>query len=225
MQVHTLADPDATARAAARFIVSRAERAIAERGRFCAAISGGSTPWLMLSALPELDPAWTHWHLFQVDERVAPAGSEHRNLTHMQASLGAQAAARISPMPVEHVRLAEAADEYAGRLRAASGTPPVLDLVHLGLGADGHTASLVPGDAVLGIADADVAMAGPYQGTLRMTLTYRMIERARAVLWLVTGNAKTDMLRRLIAHDAAIPAGRVESAHATLYADRAAMNP
>jgi 6-phosphogluconolactonase len=98
----------------------------------------------------------------------------------------------------------------------------VLDLVHLGLGADGHTASLVPGDQVLHIADADVALSGIYQQHRRMTLTYPMLNRSRRILWLVTGSEKAGMLARLLDGDISIPAGLVHRDHAVVLADKAA---
>ena len=190
------------------------------------AVSGGTTPWVMLRALAAEDLPWPAVHVVQVDERVAPAGDARRNLTHLHESLLAQAPiprGNIHAMPVEDADLAAAARRYEATLRELCGTPAVLDLVHLGMGPDGHTASLVPGDAVLDVADTDVALTGGlYQGTRRMTLTYPAIDRAARILWLVTGAEKVAMLERMIAGDRSIPSGRVRADRATVLADRAA---
>jgi 6-phosphogluconolactonase len=189
------------------------------------AVSGGHTPWLMLRALAAADVPWPGVHIVQVDERVAPAGHADRNLTHLRESLLDHAplrAEQIHDMPVESADLGSAAAEYAATLRQIAGSPPVLDLVHLGLGPDGHTASLVPGDPVLNVTDADVAMTGIYQGRRRITLTYPMINRSRQVLWMVTGGEKVSMLNRLLSGDESIPAGRVRREQAFLLADEAA---
>ena len=225
MKIEVFADETAVAVAAAACIAEAARTAVAARGRFVMAVSGGRTPWLMLARLAEEDVPWREVHVVQVDERVAPAGDPDRNLTHLRDSLlaGAPLAPeRVYPMPVEQTDAALAASAYSGRLRALAGDPPVLDLVHLGLGPDGHTASLVPDDAVLGVTDADVALTGPYQGYRRMTLTYPLIHRARQILWVVTGAEKAAMLRRLRRADPSIPGGRIRQDRAVLFADRAA---
>ncbi len=225
MKVEVFPDVDAVARAGADFIAADARAAVAARGRFTLAVSGGHTPWKMLRLLAQKDVPWSGLHLFQVDERVAPAGDPDRNLTHLQETLLRTVPlppAQLHAMPVEAPGLAAAAAHYAGTLAAVAGTPPVLDLVHLGLGPDGHTASLVPGDKSLEVTETDVTVAGPYQGRLRMTLTYPVLDRARKVLWLVTGADKVEMLRRLRAGDRTIPAGRVRSERALLLADAAA---
>ena len=226
MQIETLPDDGAVAQRAATFIAERARAAVRERGRFTLAVSGGRTPWAMLRALATLELPWAQLQLFQVDERVAPAGDAVRNLTNIQASLLAHAplpAANVHAMPVEAPDLDAAAADYARTLQRVAGVPAVLDLVHLGLGADGHTASLVPGDAALDVADADVCLSGPYQGHRRMTLTYPVLNRARCVLWLATGAEKRPMVARLRAGDATIPAGRVRAANAWLLGDAAAL--
>jgi 6-phosphogluconolactonase len=168
---------------------------------------------------------WPAVRVFQVDERVAPAGNADRNLTHLKESLLEHAplrAEQIFAMPVEAEDLDAAAAEYAQTLQRECGSPAVLDLVHLGLGPDGHTASLVPDDPVLNVCDKDVAVTGPYQGRRRITLTYPAINRARQVLWVVTGAEKVQMLRRLLHGDAGIPAGRVGGEKSLVLADAAA---
>lgn len=225
MKIELFVDADTVARAAAVSIAATARAAVAARGRFILAVSGGHTPWLMLRALANEKLPWESVHVVQVDERVAPAGHPDRNLTHLRESLLEHAPLRpdhVYPMPVESPDIALAAREYAATLQAVAGSPAVLDLVHLGLGPDGHTASLVPGDPVLKVADADVAATGVYQGRRRMTLTYPTLDRARSLLWLVTGSDKADMLVRLRDGDRSIPSGRVRRDRALLLADRAA---
>ncbi len=225
MKIRVLADADSAAQAAATLIAAEARAAMAARGRFVLAVSGGHTPWLMLRALAREEIPWDTVHVVQVDERVAPAGDPDRNLTHLRESLLPNAqlpTEHIHAMPVESQDLEAAAAQYERTLREIAGSPPVLDLVHLGLGADGHTASLVPGDPVLDITNADVALAGAFQGRRRMTLAYPILNRARRVLWLVTGAEKAGALRRLWAGDVSIPAGRVRPKEAFVLADRAA---
>jgi 6-phosphogluconolactonase len=225
MKLEVFADADSTARAAAKMIASEASRIVAARGHFVLAVSGGHTPWIMLRALASESMPWDAVHVIQVDERVAPEGHPDRNLTHLRESLLEHSPLRpdqIYGMPVEEADLDAAADQYATTLRNIAGTPPLIDLVHLGLGPDGHTASLVPGDPVLNVVDADVAITGIYQGRRRMTLTYPALNRARRILWLVTGAEKADMLRRLMDGDRTIPAGRVSRENAVVLADRAA---
>jgi 6-phosphogluconolactonase len=179
----------------------------------------------MLRALVNEDVPWPAVHVVQVDERVAPAGHPDRNLTHLRESFLDHVPLvpeQIHPMPVESPDLEAAAAQYAAALRQIAGSPPVLDLVHLGLGPDGHTASLVPGDPVLNVKDADVAVTGIYQGRRRMTLTYPIINRSRRVLWVVTGSEKEQMLNRLLSGDESIPAGRVSREQALVLADAAA---
>ena len=225
MKLEVFADADAVARAAAAAIAEDARAAIAARGRFSLAVSGGHTPWIMLRALASEDISWAGVHVFQVDERVAPDGHADRNLTHLGKSLLQRAPLRreqIHALPVGAADLKAAADQYAQTLAEIAGSPPVLDLVHLGLGPDGHTASLVPGDSVLSVNGADVAVTAAYLGRIRLTLTYPAINRARRILWVVTGSEKTEMLSRLLGHDGSIPAGRVQSDQALVLADTAA---
>jgi len=225
MNIEVFADSDAVAREAAKLIAKEAREAAAARGAFVMAVSGGKTPWLMLRDLAREEVPWNAVHVVQVDERIAPAGDPDRNLTHLRESLLEHAPLRpeqIHDMPVESCNFEGASLRYALTLEEIAGSPPVLDLVHLGLGPDGHTASLVPGDPVLDVKDADVALTGLYQGRRRMTLTYPIINRCRRVLWLVTGSEKAGMLARLLTGDVSIPAGRVRADHALVIADRAA---
>jgi 6-phosphogluconolactonase len=215
LAVEILPDAEAAAERGAAYVAERAAAAIGERGRFAFAVSGGRTPWTMLAALHGRLP-WERVTIFQVDERVAPEDDPDRNLTQLLRSLPSGGAADVRPMPVWFDDPEEGARHYAASL------PDRLDLVHLGLGVDGHTASLVPGDPVLEIEDRDVAVTGPYQGRRRMTLTFPALRRARSLLWLVTGEDKVGALRRLRAGDATIPAGRVSVADGLILADEAA---
>ena len=226
MTIEVLADADSVAGRAAAVIAAEARAAVTARGRFTFAVSGGRTPWAMLRALSGMDLPWASVHVLQVDERIAPANHADRNLTQLTTSLtvpGTQAApVRIHPMPVEAPDLDAGVRQYTETLRAVAGSPPALDLVHLGLGSDGHTASLVPGDPVLDVADADVALTGVYQGRRRMTLTYPILNRARRLLWVISGEEKASMLARLRRGDRAIPSGRVRQDTALVVTDRAA---
>src|SRR5262249_1596196 len=189
-------------------IADAARGAVSSRGRFIMAVSGGIAPWSRRRALAADEVPWPQVHVVQVDERVAPAADPDRNLAHLRASLLDRAPLppdHIHAMPVEAGDLDRAAEQYARTLREVAGSPPVLDLVHLGLGPDAHTASLVPGDRVLDITDRDVAATGVYNGRRRMTLTFPIITRSRLVLWLVTGGEKAAALVRLREGDRSIP--------------------
>jgi 6-phosphogluconolactonase len=213
------------ARESARFIAAEARAAVVSHGRFVMAVSGGHTPWQMLRALADEDVPWKNLHVVQVDERIAPAGDPDRNLTHLRESLLEHAplpAGQIYAMPVENGDIEAAARIYAQTLQQLSGTPPVLDLAHLGLGPDGHTASLVPNDPVLNVTDREVALTGVYMKRRRMTLTYPVLNCSHRILWVVTGAEKVGMLPRLLSADSSIPAGRVRQEQALVLADRAA---
>jgi 6-phosphogluconolactonase len=209
------ADPPAVAADGARFVAELARTAVRDHDRFSFAVSGGRTPWAMFSELVHEDMPWEKTDLFQVDERIAPDGDPSRNLTNLRASIG-DTPARVHPMPVTQSDLDTAAAAYASDL------PHRFDLVHLGLGPDGHTASLVPGDPVLQIIDRLVGVTEPYQGERRMTLTYPALSRADQLMWLVTGADKKDALARLLAGDESIPAGRVQAGRSLVLADEAA---
>ncbi len=211
-------DERAAARRAAELISEAGAAAVADHGSFGFAMSGGRSPWAMLAMLGELEQMpWARTELFQVDERIASPGSEDRNLTHMVLGLSMEHQSTLRPMPVTQRDLDVAAREYEAQL------PERLDLVHLGLGPDGHTASLVPGDPVLEVSDRCVALTGTeYQGHRRMTLTYPAIDAARRILFLVTGAEKREPLAKLLAGDASIPAGRVANEEIVVVADEAA---
>ena len=215
MKLEVLSDVELVARRAAELIAAEARAAISARGQFTVAVSGGRTPWAMLRALDSLDVPWKNVHVLQVDERIAPGGDADRNLTYLTASLTTRSQpghAQIHAMPVDGADIDAAAVRYAQTLDQIAGSPPVLDLVHLGLGYDGHTASLIPNDPVLDVTNADVAVTASYLGRRRMTLTYPILNRARRVLWVITGADKAAMLVRLLRGDRAIPAGRVRQA-------------
>lgn len=225
MKLELFEDAEAVARAAATTVAADARAAVAARGRFIMAVSGGKTPWIMLRALAGEQVPWEDVHVFQVDERIAPTGDPDRNLTHLRASLLEHAPLppqQIYAMPVESPDLEAAAKQYARTLEQVAGSPPVLDLAHLGMGPDGHTASLVPGDPVLKVTEADVGLTGVYMGRRRMTLTYPVLNRSRRILWLMTGSDKVAMLPRLLEGDTTIPAGRISRDQAVVLADRAA---
>lgn len=226
MNIQIFADANAVANEAAKIIAVEAQMAVASRGRFVMAVSGGHTPWQMLRLLASQPVPWAGVHIVQVDERIAPAGDPDRNLTHLQETLLEHAPVRpeqIYAMPVESSDLVAAAANYAEMLQRIAGSPPLLDLAHLDLGPDGHTASLVPGDSVLDVMDKDVALTGgTYQGRRRMTLTYPILNRSRSVLWVVTGSEKVEPLIRLRNADPSIPAGRVRQEHALVIVDSAA---
>jgi len=223
MNYEIFADEPAVATAAAKLIAAEARAAVAARGRFLMAVSGGKTPWAMLKDLATEDVPWKNVHMFQVDERLAPDGDPDRNLTHLHASLLGLAPIppeNIHAMPVTATDPAQGVRDYEETLVRWAGTPPVLDLIHLGLGADGHTASLVPDDPVLDCHDRSVSLTGVYQNRRRMTLTFPIINRSRRILWLATGSGKIPMVARLLALDSTIPAGRVAQDNAILFTDK-----
>jgi 6-phosphogluconolactonase len=217
-RLEVLDDPDAVHRRGAELIAEAARAATEERGSCALGVSGGRDPWPMFSRLEDFGLDWRAIEIFQVDERVAPPGSDERNLTHLVESLSIGAQGSIRPMPVNDDDLDAAANRYAESL------PDALDIAHLGIGPDGHTASLVPDDPVLEVRDRRVAVtAGEYQGVRRMTLTYPELERVRILLWVVTGDEKVDALQKLIAQDPSTPSGRVRpGGDSLILADRAA---
>jgi len=212
-------DIEAVHRRGAEIIAESVKDAVGERGSCGLAVSGGRDPWPMFSQLEDLIEDWTKLSIYQVDERVAPPGSDERNLTHLIESLSIGAQGSIKPMPVNDDDLEAAAARYAEQLPDGP-----LDIAHLGMGPDGHTASLVPGDPVLQVTDRRVAVTGAeYQGARRMTLTYPEINRVRRLLWVITGEEKVDALQKLIAEDPSTPSGAVRpEGESLILADRAA---
>ncbi|MBK9181182.1 MAG: 6-phosphogluconolactonase [Acidimicrobiales bacterium] len=226
LEVRASADAASLAAAAAHLLAVELRGAVAARGQATMAVSGGTTPWAMLAELVRCEVPWEAVHLFQVDERVAPDGDADRNLTALQSALLDRAPIppeHVHPMPVTSPDLRAAAAAYADELAAVCGEGGALDVVHLGLGDDGHTASWPPGDPVIDVTDADVAVVGPYRGHLRLTLTLPVVNRAVRVLWLVSGAAKVPALRGLLDGDLALPAAHVRRAAAVVLADRDAL--
>jgi 6-phosphogluconolactonase len=213
--IEVVTNSNVLASRAAQYVAGLARQAVADHGRFSFAVSGGKTPWAMFAELAGEDVPWDLVEIFQVDERVAPEGDPDRNLTHLHLALGA-APAKVVPMGVNEPVLDVAADAYARLL------PERFDLVHLGLGPDGHTASLVPKDPVLEVTDRLVGVTLAYQGHRRMTLTYPALARANQILWLVAGADKREALAKLVTGDRSIPAGWVEARSSLIFADSAA---
>ena len=216
--LETLPDEAAAARRGADVIASAAREAVRDRGGCAIALSGGATPRPMFAALADEDVPWDAVGIWQVDERIAPRGDDDRNLTQLIESL--PRAARIHEMPVD----GDVTGLEARAATYAAGLPARFDVVHLGIGDDGHTASLVPGDPVLEVQDRDVALTGVYEGRRRMTLTYPPLDRARSVFFLVAGQNKAAALRRLLSRDQSIPAARVQAADQRAIVDPAAVS-
>jgi 6-phosphogluconolactonase len=210
------------ARSAAELVLDDCVETLATRSRgYVLALSGGRTPLLMFQALATLPMPWSRVHVFQVDERVAASGSDDRNFTHLTGCLLRLVdipAQNIHPMPVESKDLASACRSYEEELQQVTGgsTP---DLLQLGLGDDGHTASLAPGDPILEVADRGIWHVEKFNGLPRMSMTYPVINAAQRILWLVAGSSKAEMCRRLVAFDPTIPAGRVMPENAVLLVD------
>ena len=224
MRIETHADEDAVARRTAEVIADAAREGARRHGRAVLAFSGGSTPAPMLERLARMDLRWNATHILQVDERVAPEGHEDRNWTMITNSLLAGADipdALLHPMPVTDDDLDAAAGRYAMRLQTVAGVPPIADVIHLGIGGDGHTASLVPGDPVLEVRDRWVAVAGPYQGRKRMTLTYPAINAGRLLVWQITGADKAVAVRRGL-QGRGVPASKVRRRDVVVIATREA---
>ncbi len=225
MQIEVLDGEPGVARRAAAVIADHARQAVSQRGKFVMAVSGGRTPWVMLRNLADEQVRWDKVHVFQIDERIAPSGDPDRNLTHLRESLLSHAPLKpdqIHAMPVESEDLEASAAQYVATLKDFAGDPPVLDLAHLGMGRDGHIASLIPKDPVLDVNDRDIALTGVYQERRRMTMTYPLLNRSRSILFVVTGAGKNTMLQLLLKGDLSIPASRIRGNSMLLLADKAA---
>lgn len=214
LALEVVPDSATAARRVASLVAERARETVEKDGSFSLALS--KVPPEMLDALATADLPWSAMSIYQVDERIAPAGHADRNLTAFLAGLPPEAEASLRPMPVAEAKLDEAAARYATEL------PAHLELVHLGLGPDGHTASLMPGDAVLDVHDRLVAITQEYQGRRRMTLTYPALAAAHEIVWLVTGETKRDALARLLAGDPTIPAAQISNPRQLVVSDAAA---
>ncbi len=225
MQIEVIDGEPAVARRAATVIAEHAREAVSQRGKFVMGVSGGKTPWIMLRNLADEQLSWEKVHVFQIDERIAPSGDPDRNLNNLRESLLSHAPLmpdQIHAMQVESADLEASAAQYVAILKNFAGDPPVLDLAHLGMGSDGHTASLIPNDPVLDVNNRDIALTGVYQERRRMTMTYPLLNRSRFILFLVTGAEKSSMLQRLLKGDPSIPSGRIRGKSMLLLADKAA---
>ena len=224
MKLEVFPTPEAVAQKATKIIAELAQERIRSTGTFLFAMSGGTTPWKVLRQLADTTLTWEAIELFQVDERIAPAGDPQRNLTKINENLLnpiAPLQAQVHAIPVELSPPESAAEKYAQSLRERCGNPPILDLIHLGLGEDGHTASLLPGDpARKSLAPVTVTMQ--YQSLRRITMTYPTLNAARQRLWIITGARKRSMLERLYHDDSRIPAGLVERRNSIILADKEA---
>lgn len=224
MQIEVMSDPDSVARRAAAVIAEHARAAFAARGRFSVAISGGYTPHAMLRMLGREEVPWGGVHVFQVHARITPLGTQDSNLPKLREVLMEESTmdpSQIYAMPTNSRDPNRDAANYAETLERISGRPPILDLVHLGLFADGHTASLFFGDDVLHDT-RDVAVTARKENRRRITLTFPLINRARSILWVVTGSDKTKALIQLETGDPSIPASGIRRDRVLVLADRAA---
>ncbi len=228
--LHTLdiSPVDRWAERAAEVMAAAIAQAIARSGRCLMALSGGSTPLPVFSELANHDLGWERVTIFQVDERIAEAGSPLRNLTAQEEALG-HLGANWMPMPVDallgvtephaQARTCAILDGFATELVGLADDPPILDLVHLGLGDDGHTASLFPGDPLVDELGSYVGVTAVHNEARRVSLTRPVLDRARMVIWLVRGSAKVGPLGRLLHGDLSIPAGLIRPAHSVVLAD------
>lgn len=220
MNLEVCADAAAAASRAAALMLECMEQAITARGVAAIAVSGGTTPAPMLAALAASRIDWRRVHVFQVDERLVPDDDERRNVRLVREAFGQGGLplTNLHAVPAGSANPQTAAERYTRDLRAVCGKPPVLDAVHLGLGEDGHTASLFPGDSALD-ADGDVAVSGEHGSMRRITLTLGTINRARARIWLVTGAHKRDVVQHLLGPGSSLVANRVRTDDSVLVVD------
>ena len=222
LAVEVLPSAEDLAARAADLLARYVTEDVAAHGAATLALSGGRTPQRVLELLATRGLPWDRTAVFQADERVAPLGHADRNRTQASAALAGplrRHAARFHWMPVEEPDLDAAARRYADALRAVAGSPIVLGTVHLGLGTDGHTASLFPGSPLVAESARDVAVTEPQLGRRRMTLTLPVLNRARRILWIVTGADKRAALAGLVAGDGGVVGSRVRRAGALVLAD------
>ncbi|MGB9346179.1 MAG: 6-phosphogluconolactonase [Ilumatobacteraceae bacterium] len=198
------------AAAAGRWLARRIRDAARRRGEALIAVSGGSTAPPMFRALLDQNVPWDRLTIWQVDERVAPDGDPARN------------AVQLVPLPCQ-VRLmpVTVADLAIGARRYGAGLPERFDVVHLGLGSDGHTASWPPGDRVVD-SERPCEAIGEFNGLARMTLTPPVVNAARSRLMLTLGASKAPMVARWLLRDPSIPANRVRRGATWLFLDPAA---
>lgn len=225
MEIRTFQSANEVAKEAAAYIADRIRENLTKKGFFTMAISGGRTPWEMIKELAQEDLPWEKVFLFQVDERIAPDGHQDRNLTQLFNTIqGTKMMTRLNIFPMQVIAedLDHACQEYADHIKKITESGK-LDLIHLGIGTDGHTASLIPGDDVLEVQDKNVALtSSPYQGRNRMTLTYPLINQAEKILWIITGEEKAEMLERLLQQDPKIPAGKISQSQAIILTEESA---
>lgn len=216
--IEILPDRDSVAEYGAKWIAELARETLLTQKNFSLALSGGKTPWQMLRRLAAEELPWGKIHLFQTDERVLPKNHSERNLTQLQ-EIFSRAASRLHPMPVGAGDLERACASYTKEIQRYAGQPPVLDLIHLGLGEDGHTASLFSGDALLAESKRDVGLSDEALRPRRMTLTLPAINRAKQALWVITGKEKSVAFQKLLRGDPSIPASRIACAKIFLLVD------
>ena len=227
MKWRTSENAAAAARDAAEFIAERLAQAVEMRGRASFAVSGGRSPWPMFEHLASQDVDWSAVHVFQVDERLVPVDHAERNWKRFLENTLAHriADANRHPMPVEIENHELAIGRYTRELSEFAGVPPALDVVHLGIGEDGHTASLFVDDSLLGDTRHWVGVSRVYQGYRRLTLTLPVLNCARAIVWFAVGASRRTILTRLHDDDPEIAASHVRRDRATCFTDKDAAPP